>query len=128
MAGVVEGFPAVADAIARWVEIAGVAVIVTGAVFSTLLFVAGYRPHRDFNTHYHRYRAHLGRSILLGLELLVAGDIIGTVAIEPTLRSLAVLAGIVLIRTFLSLSLELEINGHWPWDARKYKEREQKEL
>ncbi|WP_375381095.1 DUF1622 domain-containing protein [uncultured Sphingomonas sp.] len=55
------------------------------------------------------------RSILLGLEFLVADDIINTVAIEPTLRSLAVLAGIVLIRTFLSFSLEVEIDGRWPW-------------
>ena len=59
----------------------------------------------------------LARSILLGLELLVAGDIINTVAVEPTLRSLAVLAGIVLIRTFLSVSLEVEIEGRWPWQA-----------
>ena len=55
----------------------------------------------------------MGRSILLGLEFLVAADIIGTVAIEPNLNNLAVLAGIVLIRTFLSISLEVEIEGHW---------------
>jgi uncharacterized membrane protein len=66
---------------------------------------------------YRRYRADLGRGILLGLELLVAADIIGTVAVTPTLQSLAVLGLIVLIRTFLSFSLEVEIEGRWPWQA-----------
>lgn len=61
------------------------------------------------------FRSELGRSILLGLEFLVAADIINTVAVEPTLGSLAVLGGIVLIRTFLSFSLEVEIEGRWPW-------------
>jgi uncharacterized membrane protein len=61
------------------------------------------------------FRSDLGRSILLGLEFLVAADIVNTVAIDPTLDSLAVLAGIVLIRTFLSFSLEVEIDGRWPW-------------
>lgn len=64
---------------------------------------------------YTEFRRALGRSILLGLELLVAADIIRTVAITPTLESVAVLGGIVLIRTFLSFSLELEISGRWPW-------------
>ena len=57
----------------------------------------------------------MGRSILLGLELLVAADIIRTVAVTPTFESVGVLAIIVLIRTFLSFSLELEITGRWPW-------------
>lgn len=64
---------------------------------------------------YRELRSTLGRAILLGLELLVAADIINTVAIKPGLDSLAVLAGIVLVRTFLSLSLEVEIEGKWPW-------------
>jgi uncharacterized membrane protein len=64
---------------------------------------------------YGRFRRFLGRSILLGLELLVAADIIRTVAVTPTLESVGVLACIVLIRTFLSWSLELEITGRWPW-------------
>lgn len=61
----------------------------------------------------------LGRSILLGLEFLVAADIINTVAVEPTTQSLVVLAGIVLIRTFLSFSLEVEIEGRRPWQKRQ---------
>lgn len=68
-----------------------------------------------FDRRYRALRANLGRAILLGLEFLVAADIIGTVAIEPSFRSLGVLALIVAIRTFLSFSLELEISGRWPW-------------
>ena len=112
--------------ITRCVELIGIAVILAGALYSALRFagdVARYRaaqpdvgsvPGRD---PYKQLRSNLGRSILLGLELLVAADIINTVAVEPTLRSLAVLAGIVLIRTFLSVSLEVEIEGRWPWQA-----------
>ena len=64
---------------------------------------------------YRMFRSQLGRAILVGLELLVAADIIRTVAVTPTLESVGVLAGIVVIRTFLSWSLELEISGRWPW-------------
>jgi uncharacterized membrane protein len=64
---------------------------------------------------YRRFRQDVGRAILLGLELLVAADIIRTVAIRPTLESVGVLAGIVLVRTFLSFSLDVELTGVWPW-------------
>jgi uncharacterized membrane protein len=67
---------------------------------------------------YDRCRANLGRGILLGLELLVAADIIGTVAVTPSVENLAVLALIVVIRTFLSFALEVEIEGCWPWAAK----------
>jgi uncharacterized membrane protein len=70
------------------------------------------------------YRANLGRGILLGLELLVAADIIGTVAVTPSFQSLGVLGLIVLIRTFLSFSLEIEIEGHWPWQRREVRAEE----
>ena len=66
---------------------------------------------------YDRLRTFLGRSLLLGLEFLVAGDIIKTVAIEPTFDSVVVLAIIVLVRTVLSLSIDVEIDGRWPWEA-----------
>jgi len=104
----------------EWVELAGtvidgagVAAVVIGVVAATAW--AAVRRFRGGRTVYREYRQLLGRSILLGLELLVAADIIRTVAVTPTLESLAVLAGIVLIRTFLSFSLELEITGRWPW-------------
>lgn len=70
------------------------------------------------------FRSSLGRAILLGLEFLVAADIINTVAVTPTLLSIAVLAGIVIIRTFLSFSLEVEIEGRWPWDRRRGEQRQ----
>ena len=101
------------------VEITGIVIILTGAVISGAIFLRCLL-RGDRESAYHGLRANLGRSILLGLELLVAGDIINTVAIEPTLHSLAILAGIVAIRTFLSFSLEVEIEGRWPWQgARK---------
>lgn len=102
--------------ITRIVEIAGIAIIVVGAFGSLALFLARLATHvvsRDELVT--GFRSSLGRSILLGLEFLVAADIINTVAIEPTIQSLLVLAGIVAIRTFLSFSLEVEIEGRWPW-------------
>ena len=96
-------------------EIAGVAAIVIGAIVATAIFLLGLRRGDDMSTTYHSFRSTLARGILLGLEFLVAADIIGTVAIEPTLDNLYVLGLIVLIRTFLSFSLEVEIEGRWPW-------------
>lgn len=97
----------------RVIDGAGVAVVVLGAVAATVFAIS--RAVRRQGPVYRPYRRFLGRSILLGLELLVAADIIRTVAVTPTLTSVGVLAGIVLIRTFLSFSLELEITGRWPW-------------
>ena len=101
--------------VTRAVEIAGIAIIVVGAFGTLSLFVLGFVRGRDRTALVTDFRSSLGRSILFGLEFLVAADIVNTVAIEPTLESLAVLAGIVLIRTFLSFSLEVEIEGRWPW-------------
>lgn len=101
------------EAAGKAVDVAGVAAILIGGVVGTLF--ALMRVTRREADVYGRYRRFLGRTILLGLELLVAADIIRTVAVTPTLNSVAVLAGIVLIRTFLSFSLELEITGRWPW-------------
>ena len=95
-------------------EGAGVAIIVGGGVVASLRFLARWR--RDSGeARFREFRRGLGRAILLGLEFLVAGDIIRTVAIEPTFTSVGILAIIVAIRTFLSLELELEIEGRWPW-------------
>lgn len=97
----------------RFIDGAGVAAVVIGVIVASLY--AAFRALSRKGPVYRPYRQFLGRSILLGLELLVAADIIRTVAVTPTLASIAVLAGIVLIRTFLSFSLELEITGRWPW-------------
>ncbi|MEF2553463.1 DUF1622 domain-containing protein [Aurantimonas sp. A2-1-M11] len=98
----------------RGIEVAGILVIVIGTIGATITFLR-QRFGGDSSEAFHTFRSSLGRSILLGLEFLVAADIINTVAIEPTLDSLAVLAGIVLVRTFLSFALEVEIEGRWPW-------------
>jgi uncharacterized membrane protein len=101
--------------LARAVELVGIGVIVLGAIVATVGYLRTLLPALDFQAGYHDYRANLGRAILLGLEFLVAADIIGTVAVEPTFRSLGVLALIVVVRTFLSFALELEVSGRWPW-------------
>ncbi len=92
------------------IELIGVAIIVGAAAASTLRFIrAGVAT--AWNAGFHQYRANLGRGILLGLEFLVAADIIGTVAVTPSFQSLGILGLIIAIRTFLSLSLEIEIEG-----------------
>jgi len=110
-------FSETVETVGKVIDGAGVAVIIVGALAATI--AAGLRVYRRQPDAYRRYRQQLGRSILLGLELLVAADIIRTVAVTPTIRSVVVLAGIVLIRTFLSFSLELEITGRWPWQKEK---------
>ena len=116
MRGVPVTFVELVEAVGKGIDAAGVGGIVLGGLAATAL-AASRLLAREVET-YRRYRQQLGRSILLGLELLVAADIIRTVAVTPTLTSVAVLAGIVLIRTFLSFSLELEITGRWPWQTR----------
>ena len=101
------------EKIGMTIDAAGVVVIVAGA--ATAFVVAAVRLTAHQSDVYGRFRQQLGRAILLGLELLVAGDIVRTVASSPTLTSVAILAAIVLIRTFLSFSLEVETTGRWPW-------------
>ncbi|MBB5710012.1 DUF1622 domain-containing protein [Sphingomonas xinjiangensis] len=109
--------------ITRTVELIGILVILAGATYSARRFVRAVARAGTSSGSYKQVRSDLGRSILLGLELLVAADIINTVAVQPTLRSIAVLAGMVLIRTFLSFSLEVEIEGRWPWQPPRKRER-----
>lgn len=106
-----------ADLSARVLEVVGIGIIVLGALGATLIFLRGLR-REGFDAVYHQYRRMLGRAILLGLEFLVGADIIATVAVEPNYRNVGVLGIIVLIRTFLSFSLEVEIDGRWPWQSR----------
>jgi uncharacterized membrane protein len=98
-------------------DAAGVAVIVAGGLIAFGL--AAVHLSRGDPDVYRRFRQRLGQTILLGLELLVAGDIVRTVAASPSLTSVAILAAVVLIRTFLSFSLEVEISGRWPWQKRE---------
>jgi uncharacterized membrane protein len=104
------------EATGRAIDAAGVAVIAGGAVGAFVFAIRRLRRH-DGDA-YVTFRHQLGRAIILGLEFLVAADIIRTVAVTPDGQSVAVLAGIVLIRTFLSFSLQLEMTGAWPWQKR----------
>ncbi len=102
------------EVVGKALDVAGVAVIVGGIVVATIAHVWGLRGSNR-REEYRRYRQGVGRAILLGLEILVGADIIRTVAVEPTFASAGVLAIIVAIRTFLSFSLEVELEGRWPW-------------
>jgi len=96
-------------------EVLGIAIIVLIIVYSTIH--AGYLLAKpvDRKALYREYRHRMARGILLGLELLVAADIINTVAVDLSFASVGVLAIVVLIRTFLSFTLEVEMSGRWPW-------------
>ena len=96
-------------------ELAGVAVLVIGSILAFVRSIVSLIRFRDGPAAYRHLRLYLGRSIVVGLEFLIAADIIRSVAIEPTFASVGVLGLIVLVRTFLSWSLEVEINGEWPW-------------
>ena len=101
------------EPVATALELFGVAVIAIGVILATVRFVRDLRGDRK--AAYDSYRANLGRGILLGLELLVGADIIATVTAPLTFSSVGLLGLVVLIRTFLSFSLETEIEGQWPW-------------
>lgn len=103
------------ELVSTCIEVSGVTIIVLGAVLSSLYFVYSGLFGQGWPGAFQLYRANLGRGILLGLELLVAADIIGTVAVTPSIENLVILGLIVLIRTFLSFSLEVEIEGRLPW-------------
>ena len=104
------------------IELAGVAVIVLAALVATIIYIrGGFVDRTRWASGFQAFRATLGRGILLGLEFLIAADIIRTITLDPTLDSLIVLGGIVVVRTFLSLSLQVEIDGRWPWQSAEKK-------
>lgn len=125
--GLLAPFTQAVEIIAKSIEIVGIAILVLGALIATGVFVRRALSEKDFNREYQLYRGNLGRAILLGLEFLVVADIIGTVAVDPTFTNLGVLAVIVAIRTFLSFALEVEIDGHWPWQDSKYRSQEEQD-
>ena len=104
-------FSETVETVGKVVDGVGVGVTVAGIAVATVLAARQLRRGRAAEDLYRRYRQGVGRAILLGLEFLVAGDIIRTVAVSPTFRSAGVLAVIVLIRTFLSMALERELQG-----------------
>ncbi len=114
------------ETILKWIELAALAIeiiavaIIIGAIFYSLLHYL-YRSILDpeSESQYQKLKIRLGKSLLLGLEILVAADIIRTVALEATLESVTVLGLLVLIRTFLSWALVVEIEGRWPWQPKQ---------
>ena len=97
------------------IEAVGVLVIIIGICISSATFVGTIKQLPD-GVAYRTYRRQLGRSIILGLEFLIAGDIIRTVVVADTFENVAVLGLIIIIRTFLSMALHLEVEGRWPWE------------
>jgi len=96
-------------------EFVGIGVLAVGSVLAFVrFFVSLFTVHVD-SVAYRHLRIYLGRAIMVGLELLIAADIIHSVAVDPTFASIGVLGLIVLVRTFLSWSIDVEINGEWPW-------------
>lgn len=117
---------AFSEAVTVWIELAALSleVLAVGIIVITIVYATGrylyYRatqPSRD--AHYGEYKVIVGKTLLLGLEILVAADIVTTVAIDATLESITILGLLVLIRTFLSWSLVVEIEGRWPWQPEK---------
>lgn len=107
--------------LARIVEAAGILAMVIGISFATVGYFARLFKKDNTEHDFHIYRANIGRSILLSLELLVGADIIQTVAMETNMNNVLILGLIVVIRTVLSTALQIEINGYLPWEEAKYK-------
>jgi uncharacterized membrane protein len=115
----VETIRAAIEWAALGIEIVGAVVIVAGVLRVAITRgTVRYLFKLDEPGAYDSYKHQIGRTLLLGLEFLVAGDVVRTVALEPTLDSVAVLGLLVLVRTFLSWTLAVEIKGRWPWQAR----------
>jgi uncharacterized membrane protein len=105
----------VIEYVAVGIEVLAVTVIVVGITSATVVYLRRRRLEGNSAAVYRAYRERLGQGLLLGLEILVAADVVRTVALAPTLTNVAVLGILVLIRTFLSWSLVTEIDGRWPW-------------
>jgi uncharacterized membrane protein len=123
------------EVILEWIEYAALAIevlavaIIVVFIFSSIIhyFISGIRHPEEQLQQYKKLKYNLGRTLLLGLEILVAADIVRTVALESTLESVAILGLLVLVRTFLSWALIVEIEGHWPWQAGVSVERSEEE-
>ena len=113
--------------LAEWIEIASLAIealavaIIVGSVFysSIRFFYYLVTKKRLPDENYTHYKQSLGKSLLLGLEILVAADVVRTVALEPTVENIAALGLLVIVRTFLSWSLVVEMQGRWPWQPKR---------
>jgi uncharacterized membrane protein len=111
-------FKSTVDAVSKVVDGVGVVVIVIGLLIATGLYALAQTDRSQAQVAYRVYRQQVGKSILLGLEILVAADIIRTVAVSPTFSGVGVLAVLVAVRTFLSFTLDVELTGKWPWQSK----------
>jgi uncharacterized membrane protein len=113
------------DYAALAIEVLAVTIIVISIFFSFGHYLFQALIRREIGEQYRLLKVRLGKSLLLGLEILVAADIVRTVALEATLQSVAVLGLLVLIRTFLSWALVVEIEGRWPWQPKREESADQ---
>ncbi len=97
------------------IEATAVVLLLIGLIYSTARFSFRMVRGQGGETAYRNYRRELGRTLMLTLEFLIAADIIETVAVDRSVESLGLLAGLVVIRTFLSFALEVDVTGRWPW-------------
>jgi len=111
-------FKSTVDVVSKVIDGAGVLVVVVGLLIASGVYLLAQTDRDRSQTAYRLYRQQVGKSILLGLEFLVAADIIRTVAVEPTFSGVGVLAIVVAVRTFLSFALDVELSGNWPWQSR----------
>ena len=101
---------------AQGIEVLAVLIIIVGIIYGIGRYF--FNQRQQVGNAYKRFKDQIGKALLLGLEFLVAADIIRTVALSPTMQNVAILGVLVLIRTFLSWSLVVEIEGRWPWQAK----------
>lgn len=118
-----EQFKEIIAVIGYAIEAVGVLIILAGALLATARTLSSWKRENS-EIRYRNFRTSLGRSIILGLEFLIAGDIIRTVIVSDTLENIAILALIIVIRTFLSMTLFLEVEGRWPWQPAQGREHE----
>jgi uncharacterized membrane protein len=109
------------------INFVGVFVITVGILIATISFVTTWANTQDIKIPFKLFRQNLSRVILLGLEFLIAGDIIHSVAEVPTLESVAILFCIIIIRLILSWELQMEIEGRWPWQNAPQRNRKQQD-
>lgn len=112
-------FKSVVETVSKIIDAAGVVTVVAGLLIAVLVFLSAQADGDRRSSAYRVFRQQVGKAILLGLEFLVAADIIRTVAVSPTFQGVGVLAVVVAVRTFLSFTLDVELEGHWPWQARR---------
>jgi uncharacterized membrane protein len=113
--GLIVGGLEIGETVAKWLEVAAITAI-TVAIVAAVVRAVIARIRGDGETAFDVFKRGIGRGMLVGLDLLIAADIIKTVTVDPTLENTATLGLLVLIRTFLSWSIVVEVTGRWPWE------------